>query len=102
MAVAEKLHCLECAEGKISTPGPSVSLPKEETLWSTLQLDSFTFRYQDKVHHFLLCLDEASAFSVVQEMMLVHQEEERENLNAPSVIAILEQSRAMGSILWLS
>ena len=91
LAVAEKLHCLECAEGKISTPGPSVSLHKEETLWSTLQIDSFKFRYQDKVHHFLLCLDEASGFAVVQEM-LVHQEEEHENLNTPSVIATLEQS----------
>ena len=91
LAVAEKLHCLECAEGKISTPGPSVSLHKEETLWSTLQMDSFTFRYNGKVHHFLLCLDEASGFSVVQEM-LVHQEEEHENINTPSVVATLEQS----------
>ena len=101
LAAAEKLHCLECAEGKISTPGPSVSLHKEETLWSTLQLDSFKFRYQDKVHHFLLCLDEASGFSVVQEM-LVHQEEEHENLNTQHTIGDCHFGAILGPVLWIS
>lgn len=90
VAAAGELRCLECREGQMAAPSSQVSLQKEETLWTTMQMDSFVFKYGDQVHHFLLCLDEASGFSVVQEM-LVHHESERENLNASSVIDMIEQ-----------
>ena len=91
LAMAENLKCIECEENKMTVSGPIVSLHKEETLWATVQIDTFTFRHRDRVHHFLLCLDEASGFSVVQEIM-DHHEEEHENLSTQVFLEVLEQS----------
>lgn len=91
LAMAENLRCEECAENKMTVSGPIVSLHKEETLWATVQIDTFTFRFGDRVHHFLLCLDEASGFSVVQEIMN-HPEDEHENLSTLVFLELLEQS----------
>ena len=91
LAAAENLRCMECHESKMTTPGPSVSLNKEEVLWNTLQIDSFMYKHGTTVHHFLLMLDEASGFSVVQEMMN-HSEEQHENLGTEATVRMLERS----------
>ena len=91
LAAAENLRCMDCHESKMTTPGPTVSLNKEETLWSTLQIDSFTYKHGATVHHFLLMLDEASGFSVVQQMMQ-HGDDQHENLSTDATVQTLERA----------
>ena len=91
LAVAEQLKCQECQEGMLSKPSPKVTLEKEQVLWRTVQMDSFQMRRADRVHHFLLMLDEASGFSVVQEVRQ-HDEEDHENLTAHDVLTTLLRS----------
>lgn len=73
LAVAEKLNCQECLKGQMTKPSVKVALEKEETLWRTLQMDTFYFKFGDQVHHFFLMLDEASGLSVVK-LFSVHNE----------------------------
>lgn len=91
LAAAENLRCMDCHESKMTTPGPTVSLNKEETLWNTLQIDSFTYKHGETVHHFLLMLDEASGFSVVQQVMQ-HGDDQHENLSTSATVETLERS----------
>ena len=91
LAVADQLRCPECAEGQLRKPPNVVLLEKEDKLWNTVQMDAFHFRYGDQVHHFLVFLDEASAFVVTAEMM-VHPASEGENPNTEQVIETLEKA----------
>ena len=90
LAVASQLKCPECIEGQMKKPSPVVSLEAEETLWRTLQMDSFFFKHGKMTHHCLLFLDEASSFAVVAEMN-VHPAEESENIDAPGMLTALEE-----------
>eukprot|EP00435_Cladocopium_sp_Y103_P026888 s2772_g6.t1 len=91
LAVAEKLNCMECLEGQMTKPSTKVALEKEETIWRTLQMDTFYFKYGDQVHHFLLMLDEASGFAVVKQFS-VHHEEDHQNITTAETLQILQQS----------
>ena len=88
LAIAEKLQCLECQESQLAQAGPRVSLEKETVLWRTLQMDGFEYRHGSQVLHFLLMLDEASGFSVVQ-LMFQHGLEESENMTSDLVLSVL-------------
>ena len=90
MAIAEKIQCQECLEGRLKPPDNQVSLDREEHLWRTLQMDAFYFRRHHTVHHFLLFLDEASSFAVVAELV-VHSDEFSANIDTESVIDALER-----------
>ena len=78
-------------EGQLNKPSTKVSLEKEETLWCTLQRDTFAFNHGENVHHLLLMLDEASNFAVMSEMV-VHHNSVGANVDTLSVVDVLESS----------
>ncbi len=88
LAIAEKIQCSECQEARLNKPGVVVSLEKEDQLWHTLQMDAFVFRYGNRVHHFLLFVDEASSFAVVAETV-IHSDEFSANVDTKTVIDAL-------------
>ena len=91
LAIAENLQCDECQEGQFSKPSVAVALEKEEKIWNTLQMDTFYFKHDSNVYHYLVMLDEASGFSITAEI-LVHVEEIHANVDTQSVIEALEGS----------
>ena len=91
LAIAENLQCDECQEGQFSKPSVAVALEKEQKIWNTLQMDTFYFKHDSNVYHYLVMLDEASGFSITAEI-LVHVEEIHANVDTQSVIEALEGS----------
>ena len=69
LIIAQNIRCDECVEGQMATPATRVSLEKAEVLWDTVQADTFYMRVGQVVHHFLLFVDEASGFCVVEEII---------------------------------
>ncbi|CAJ1329999.1 unnamed protein product, partial [Effrenium voratum] len=82
-AVAHQLNCPECQEGSMATPMTQVSLEKADTLWHTVQIDTFYMRIGTEVHHFLLYLDEAS---VVTDEIVTHPDYQHENVATPEML----------------
>ena len=75
IAAVSLLKCDECQEGKIKLPTPAVNLERTDKLWSCLQVDGFTMKLANYVHHFVLMVDEASGYSVVREAFRHHEDE---------------------------
>lgn len=91
LAIAEKMHCDECQEGRLKEGDRVTSLDREDQLWRSLQMDAFFFKHGNTVYHFLLLLDEASSFSVVVPM-LEHSDEVSANIDIPAVLEALQGS----------
>ncbi|CAE7435674.1 unnamed protein product [Symbiodinium sp. CCMP2592] len=91
IAAVSLLKCDECQEGKIKLPAPAVNLERTDKLWSCLQVDGFTMRLSNQVHHFVLMVDEASGYAVIREAFR-HSEEEHQNLSGGQMVEILREA----------
>eukprot|EP00439_Symbiodinium_sp_Y106_P014973 s9774_g2.t1 len=91
IAAVSLLKCDECQEGKIKLPTPAVNLERTDKLWSCLQVDGFTMKLANYVHHFVLMVDEASGYSVVREAFR-HHEDEHQNLSGNQMVEILREA----------
>ncbi|CAE7407625.1 RE1 [Symbiodinium natans] len=89
LAVAAEFKCDMCMENQIRTSAPAVSLKREDRLWCTLQIDGFYMRIGQEVFHYLLMVDEASGFCVVEEMIR-HPEKEMRHMTTAQVCRTLE------------
>ncbi|CAE7185545.1 unnamed protein product [Symbiodinium microadriaticum] len=96
LAVASQLKCEECYEGQFKNLQPVVNLEKEDTIWSTVQIDVFTMKIAKAVFHFILYVDEASGYDVVDEVMR-HPADSNENISTPPIPQIL--AHEMDSVL---
>ena len=56
-----------CIENQIKSSKPAVSLHREDRLRCTLQIDGFYMRLGNEVFHYVLMLDEASGFCMIEE-----------------------------------
>ena len=89
--IAQHLRCDECQKLKVSEPHNVVGLDRCEQLWHTLQIDHFDFIWNQEVIHVLVMTDEASQYTIVQEMHRRPLEESRNSTTA-EVIQALETS----------
>eukprot|EP00439_Symbiodinium_sp_Y106_P078915 s1939_g17.t1 len=60
-----------------------------DRLWCSLQIDGFYMRFGTEVFHYLLMVDEASGFCIIEEV-LRHSEKEMKHVTTAQVIKILE------------
>ncbi|CAE7347134.1 RE1 [Symbiodinium sp. KB8] len=91
IAAVSQLRCDECLEGRIKLPSPSVNLERCDRLWACLQVDGFDFKYNDRYHHFVLMVDEASGYAVVREAYSTPEDTGR-NLTTQELMDILEEA----------
>ena len=63
IAAASQLECDECLEGRIKMPSPAVNLERTDRLWSCLQVDGWDMKFDGRLHHFVLLVDEASGYT---------------------------------------
>ncbi|CAE7207895.1 GIP [Symbiodinium sp. CCMP2592] len=91
IAAVSLLKCDECQEGKIKLPTPAVNLERTDKLWSCLQVDGFSMRLSNQIHHFVLMVDEASGYAVVREAFR-HPEDEHQNLSGAQMVEILREA----------
>ena len=89
VAVAAEFKCDVCLESQIKTSSPSTSLNREDRLWCSLQIDGFYMRFGTEVFHYLLMVDEASGFCIIEEV-LRHSEKEMKHVTTAQVIKVLE------------
>ena len=89
LAVAAEFKCDTCLESQIRTSAPAASLEREDRLWCTVQIDGFHMRFGDQIFHFLLLVDEASGFCIVEETHR-HSEKDMQNLTTAQVVKIIE------------
>ncbi|CAJ1414310.1 unnamed protein product [Effrenium voratum] len=90
LIIAQNIRCDECVEGQMATPATRVSLEKAEVLWDTVQADTFYMRVGQVVHHFLLFVDEASGFCVVEEI-IQHEDDQAENVATPQMLEVFQR-----------
>ncbi|CAE7345527.1 GIP [Symbiodinium sp. KB8] len=88
LAVASQLKCEECYEGQFKYLQPVVNLEKEDTLWATVQIDAFSMKIAKAVCHFILYVDEASGYAVVDEIMR-HPADSNENISTSQFLKSL-------------
>ena len=89
LAVAAEFKCDTCLESQIRTSAPAASLEREDRLWCTVQIDGFDMRFGDQIFHFLLLVEEASGFCIVEETHR-HSEKDMQNLTTAQVVKIIE------------
>ena len=89
LAVAAEFKCDVCLENQIRSSTPAVSLRRKDRLWCTLQIDGFYMRFGQDVFHYLLMVDEASGFCVMEEM-LRHKGSEMRQMTTAQVCKVLE------------
>ncbi|CAE7471677.1 TY1B-A, partial [Symbiodinium necroappetens] len=92
--IAQNLRCDECQKMKVSEPHNVVGLDRCEQLWHTLQIDHVDFQWNREVVHVLVLTDEASQYTIVQEMHRRPVEESRNSTTA-EVIRAIETSWVM-------
>ncbi|CAE7873572.1 unnamed protein product [Symbiodinium microadriaticum] len=88
LAVASQLKCEECYEGQFKNLQPVVNLEKEDTLWATVQIHAFSMKIAKAVCHFILYVDEASGYAVVDEIMR-HPADSNENISTAQFLKSL-------------
>ncbi|CAE7219859.1 RE1 [Symbiodinium sp. KB8] len=89
LAVAAQYKCDQCLENQIKTAAPAASLRREDRLWCSLQIDGFYMRFGNEVFHYLLMVDEASGFCIVEEM-LRHSDKEMKHMTTAQVCKVIE------------
>ena len=91
IAAASQLECDECLEGRIKMPSPAVNLERTDRLWSCLQVDGWDMKYNGRLHHFVLMVDEASGYAVVREVFRVPEDQSR-NATGQEILDILQKA----------
>ena len=91
IAAASQIQCDECLEGKVRMPSPVVNLERTDRLWSCLQIDGWDLKFDGRMHHFVLMVDEASGYAVIREAYSVPEEEGR-NITGQEVMDILQEA----------
>eukprot|EP00439_Symbiodinium_sp_Y106_P058651 s5262_g8.t1 len=89
LAVAAEFKCDVCLENQIKSSRPAVSLHREDRLWCTLQIDGFYMRMGNEVFHYVLMVDEASGFCMIEEMMR-HPDSQMRQMTTAQVCRVLE------------
>ena len=89
LAVAAEYKCDSCLENQIKAASPATSLHREDRLWCSLQIDGFYMRFGNEVFHYLLMVDEASGFCILEEM-LRHSDKEMRHMTTVQVCRVLE------------
>ncbi|CAE7230659.1 RE1 [Symbiodinium necroappetens] len=89
LAVAAQYKCDQCLENQIKIASPAASLRREDRLWCSLQIDGFYMRFGNEVFHYLLMVDEASGFCIIEEM-LRHPDKEMKHMTTAQVCKVIE------------
>ena len=89
LAVAAQYKCDQCLENQIKIASPAASLRREDRLWCSLQIDGFYMRFGNEVFHYLLMVDEASGFCIIEEM-LRHPDKEMRHMTTAQVCKVIE------------